>query len=237
VIAGGMAVIVLGLALVIVWRATGPERAREHSTEQRDAAFREEDRVDAASEKKDRMKQMQVAATMSAARAARLKREEGEDPTEWSRRYLEEQGLTDAEIEKLEEDSRKVGEVFWEQAPQVLEEMLAGDERDEEWTGSVLEEGDVALKDAVLSGTRIHEVDCRATLCRITFSHDDQASFDLFNKQGPDVGPWTGGDQFGGAVDLPGGGLGTYIYFVRSGDQSPFKTMRRLILERVEQDG
>lgn len=227
--------VALGSTVAVIWSLSGSQEARDHQAKERGTERGSTTGADTENDPATLAARLRLASGLGTGLAARQSVGDTDDPTEWQRQYHEKEGLTASEIEKLEDDQIAVGKVIWEQAPQVLEEMLLDEERDEEWSVDVRENAGVALQSAELRGTQIHDVECGSTLCKITFIHDDQASFDLFNERGPDVGPWVG-NQFGGAMDLPGGGSGSYIYFTRPNDPSPLKRMRQLILARIDHD-
>jgi hypothetical protein len=141
--------------------------------------------------------------------------------------------MTDEEIEKGKLHM-KTDPYFWEMAPSLLEEMLEKEEENKNWTSRVNEEATEMLQDDQFAGTSLLGVDCRQSLCKIEFAHNDIETSNKFKRSDMRKGSWISesGNSLGGFAQSDTGQISTFIYFTDVGDSETFFKMRELIAER-----
>ncbi|MBN2525342.1 MAG: hypothetical protein JXR76_03040 [Deltaproteobacteria bacterium] len=70
---------------------------------------------------------------------------------------------------------------------QILETManvLGGQPDDPDWSQEASDAFEMSLRDNALRGTRIDEVQCKTSICRVSLSHDGTTDFEAFRANG-----------------------------------------------------
>lgn len=153
-------------------------------------------------------------------------------------------GISDFDEESpfhdLTEEEQKLGiaqnealkDIFWEKAPSELELMLSEEEKDTNWENQMRKAATRILEGDKYPGTKLYELDCGTTLCKMVVIHDDPETQKGFSDSGfPEEEPWMG-DQYGGNIEFPNGAKGNYIYFAQKGQGERFVDLKRRLLKR-----
>lgn len=141
--------------------------------------------------------------------------------------------LSEEEIRKRVERTKRTSPYYWKMAPEVFEEMLESQKTDTQWSARAETEVKHFLAQKEFDGTEVLETDCRETLCRMTLEHRDEDAYDAFKRNGAPDGPWLKCDIQGKRESLEGGGVKTSIYFSKQEDPRAFEEMRERLLQKV----
>jgi len=136
---------------------------------------------------------------------------------------------TDAGELSIKELHQKTGPYYADMAPEVLEKMLQREKPDVEWTSSVTKEAQKVLEYEESQGTTLYKTDCRETLCKIQFDHENLDRHKSFMDGRMDLGPWMAGagNALGSYKKQDGDKLRSFIYFTKPDDKETFLDMRR----------
>ena len=153
-------------------------------------------------------------------------------------------GISDVEdatpFQDLTEEEQKLGiaqyealkDLFWEKSPSELALMLSEEEKDTNWENSIRDAATKILDGDKYPGTKLYELNCGTTLCKMVVIHDNPETQKSFSDSGfPEEEPWMG-DQYGGNVEFPNGAKGNYMYFVQKGQGQRFVDLKRRLLKR-----
>ena len=136
---------------------------------------------------------------------------------------------TDANELSMKKLHQKTGPYYADMAPEVLEKMLQREKPNIEWTSSVTKEAQKVLAYEESQGTTLYKTDCRETLCKIQFDHENLDRHKSFMDGRMDLGPWMAGagTAFGSYKEQDGDKLRSFIYFTKPDDKETFLAMRR----------
>lgn len=103
---------------------------------------------------------------------------------------------------------------FWDKAEEHFNKSLMKQRRNAEWSYDTEEEGNAFLKERELGDTQILSVDCRDTLCRVDFVHEDDRAIESFKERGlSHEAPWKG-ERYGRFEEEKGeDGYHSFMYF------------------------
>jgi hypothetical protein len=144
-----------------------------------------------------------------------------------------------AGVEEAFADAYEISEPhFMDMGPSVLEEMFQTQLPDNFWTKEIQTMSDGLWTDAAFDGTILENVDCRETLCKMEFYHNNKEAHDTFLMQGINIGPWntSAGETMGGQTAHDDGSVTTNVIFSRTGDFETFKEMRTLLAQKLSID-
>lgn len=124
---------------------------------------------------------------------------------------------------------------FFEMAAEVLDEMYLEQPANDRWTAEVRESAEMLFDNAGVTGTEIHSIDCRDTLCKVEFAHDDGITYDSFMARRMNEGPWVAqaGEAFSDSVENNDGSIRSFVYFTNPGDQETFWEMRLKMAQQI----
>lgn len=100
-------------------------------------------------------------------------------------------------------------------ARQTLDEQLASEEVDTQWSNSVMMTLKEAWTEPTFTGSQIDSIDCRSTLCRINISNRDSTSDEAFGDSYWSVPPFTQGPSFYNRIENADGSTSWTIYVAR----------------------
>ena len=107
------------------------------------------------------------------------------------------------------------------QVAQLLEGALASETADLGWSVAAAQEISRSLKSAALEHTRLGEVRCASTLCRIEVSHDSLEAEQGFILQLGQLESFRQSEGFGQRVERGDGSVATTLFVSRSGHRLP----------------
>ncbi len=145
--------------------------------------------------------------------------------------------LTEEEARALKALHEKTGPYYWELAPQILEDIIRDESRDAVWQTDVETAAEKLFSEIAPKGTTLGKVNCRSTLCKIHFSHDDETAYKTFMDSRMEKGPWIGGagDALGGYERGDNGELESFVYFSKKNDSDTFLSMRMEMASRIDE--
>ena len=134
-----------------------------------------------------------------------------------------EEGIRRAERRKI------LDENYWEKAPRAFEIVMDEENKDIHWSNQVVQDGNALLKEHQLAGTTVVQADCRETVCKVVFEHDDVESAEQFRKhQVSSQAPWSG-EQYGTRVTEDGKTL-THLYFSQDEEKKAFRKVADIVV-------
>jgi hypothetical protein len=107
------------------------------------------------------------------------------------------------------------------QMAQLLDGALASEVADPSWSVGAAQEISRGLSDAALEHTRLDEVRCQSTLCRIEASHDSLEAEQGFILQLGQLESFRRSEGFGQRVERADGSVATTMFVSRSGHRLP----------------
>ena len=110
---------------------------------------------------------------------------------------------------------------FKQQAIATLEDSLASEPMDANASMVTSAELSRVMQSPVFEKTRIGEVQCRSTLCRIDVSHDDPQAEMQFSLSLSQVETFRDGEGFVQMLPRSDGGIDTVVYISRAGHHLP----------------
>jgi hypothetical protein len=151
--------------------------------------------------------------------------------------FLEVSGFTREEWREISRIMLESEPHYAKMAPETLEEMHRSQERDLEWTDMVEHEAMETMSLPEARGTKLEMVDCRETLCLISYTHESEASYHDYENSPMDQGPWISGasNSFGGMVPQEDGSVESFRYFTKKDSGETFLEMRKQIIQKVRQ--
>lgn len=107
---------------------------------------------------------------------------------------------------------------FWEKADAFLDQMLSREEHNQEWTRKIETEGREYLEGVGMHDTEIASVDCRESICKVEFFHNDERAVEKFKVLGiAGIAPWKG-ERYGSfRDDTQGDKIESYMFFAPGG--------------------
>ena len=136
----------------------------------------------------------------------------------------EEKNLAIAQQEAL-------SKIYWDKAPNELEEMLNEEEPDIAWEGEVRAAAENLLS-SKYEGSHLYDVNCGSTLCKMVIDHDDPSMYSRFAETNfAEEPPWAT-NKMGGITELPNGKTGNYFYFAKNGYNDRFLDLDRRLLKK-----
>lgn len=106
---------------------------------------------------------------------------------------------------------------------QHLDQELAMQPADEEWSLAAAEQIATAVGEAVLEESQLLQADCRTTLCRAEVVHESKADLDLFMERFHSALSWQT-NSHNHTTSYQDGRLGTVVYLAREGYSLPKQT-------------
>ncbi len=153
-------------------------------------------------------------------------------PSEKAEQELDEQMFMSKEVAELHE---KTGAHYFSMGPAMLEEMHQEQDSNHHWSQRTEEAAAEALLYEESAGTTLSSVDCRETLCKMAFTHENLGRHKSFVNGRMDMGPWISGagDAMGSYEVAEDGTIESFIYFTHFGDHDTFLDMRRRMADRL----
>ncbi|MDJ0764311.1 MAG: hypothetical protein QNJ97_15125 [Myxococcota bacterium] len=128
----------------------------------------------------------------------------------------------------------KIAHVYWEKAPEILEEMIAEEPINPLWRKKVESYFKKIISEPNYEGTQLITVDCKTTLCKLVLEHDSKEIAKKFQKGPLNRGPLDT-DQHGTDRKIENGRIETTVFFAKEGgDPTPFEKMNDRMLQKLE---
>ena len=121
-------------------------------------------------------------------------------------------------------------DAFWENGKDWLEEYMSNQESDPQRQEFVRLTGDEYLASTFGNRSKILDVECTTTLCKIIFEHVSEEQREIFEKDLATEAPWST-NNYGFEISTTNGYSGDVIYFTKSRDAlMPFEELNEMHL-------
>ena len=145
----------------------------------------------------------------------------------------EESEISPEEKNRLLTRMAAIQDVYWEEAPRILAQMMEEQPHNDAWTESSTLALEDFLKDDRFSGTKQVSLECRQRLCRIELIHTNRDAYDIFRKGSIEL-PMLSGNVHGSEKQMEDNSISTTIFFSKGRDHEPFEEMKDRMLAKVE---
>ena len=127
---------------------------------------------------------------------------------------------------------------FWDKAESTLAEMLESQETDSLWASRVKDEVLRSFDSEAVEDTSLDSIDCRQTLCKISFIHKDKNAYDhsLEIIQESDWMTTNSSNAYGNKEIREDGTVASHVYFTKKDNGDAFLEIRKRIVEKVSND-
>lgn len=112
-------------------------------------------------------------------------------------------------------------QVYEQQSVAALAGRLAGEEVDTDWAGNFQAALDQGLKSESFAGTRLSEVECKSSLCRVTLAHDSAETEEQFLENMLDLPVMSNTQAFYKREGNSDGSASLVLYIAREGQSLP----------------
>ena len=112
-------------------------------------------------------------------------------------------------------------QVYEQQSVAALASRLAGEEVDTDWAGNFQAALDNGLKSESFAGTRLSDVECKSSLCRVTLAHDNAETEELFLENMLDLPVMSNTQAFYKREGNSDGSASLVLYIAREGQSLP----------------
>ncbi len=142
--------------------------------------------------------------------------------------------LTDEEHSHRAKLFKKLEKVYFEMAPEILEEMLESEQKDMDWKANVNYLINNLIKDDRISGAELVNIDCRTTLCKAKVELPSKNQFSDFRDLWATIGPPSGRD-FGSQREIGDGRIEMTVYFTREEVVQPFIELEERMAAKADE--
>ena len=112
-------------------------------------------------------------------------------------------------------------QVYEQQSVAALAGRLAGEEVDTDWAGNFQAALDQGLKSESFAGTRLSDVECKSSLCRVTLAHDNAETEEQFLENMLDLPVMSNTQAFYKREANGDGSASLVLYIAREGQSLP----------------
>ena len=151
--------------------------------------------------------------------------------SDYLKRIIDKRTSNLKEYSAKQSKKERVDEVYFDEAPIILDDILTSEVEDSEWTHQ-METFFNSINQREKLVSMVHDKsDCRRTLCKSTFFVPNEEVLDEFKKNWMSEG--TFGNDFGKVETLENGDTKITLWFSHSKDPSPFIEVREEISEAI----